>query len=156
MSRNVCHCIVVTLLSTLAMGCQQGTSVPNPLAAFAPAHVPPPGTNSYQIPDRYYNKGQASANVPQAAASIASNDQAVGSGIAQSSFVDRGSAMPTNVAQSGGDMSNYRGYATSNSPSVQPQPSGISISPSSQDTPPAPLPSTRPSTSPLNWQSPVQ
>lgn len=164
--QTACARLALLALVALASGCQQGTAVPNPMTAFAPSRVPPPATGSYQIPDRYY-KGQANTSGGQSAVNLASNNvpigsEAVGSGVVQSSFVDRNSSPPpaATVTQSGGDLGSYRGFA-STAPSI-PQ-AALTTQPATtntqfagqQDQPPAPMPA-RPSTTPLNWQKPIQ
>ncbi|QDS90237.1 hypothetical protein EC9_44440 [Rosistilla ulvae] len=158
----------------LASGCRQGATVPNPLTALTPSRVPPPATGSYPIPDRYYKgqpaAGQASTAAGQSAVNLASNDAAVGSGaigsgVVQSSFVDRNSTPQpaASVTQTGGDLSGFRGFAEARQPvplstpasnfAPTPQPATSTAQYAGmQDEPPAP----KPSTSPLNWQQPVQ
>ncbi|WP_417735771.1 hypothetical protein [Rosistilla oblonga] len=169
--------VALIALVALATGCRQGTPVPNPLTALTPAsRVPPPATGSYPIPDRYYKgqpaAGQANATAGGPEVSLASNNAAVGSGaigsgVVQSSFVDRNNAAaaptPTpSVTQSGGDLSGFRGFAEARpttpasnfAPTPQPATTTSQYA-GMQDAPPAPAPAM-PSTSPLNWQKPIQ
>ncbi|QDV70698.1 hypothetical protein Poly24_44240 [Rosistilla carotiformis] len=167
---------LVALLAfvALATGCRQGTPIPNPMTALTPSRVPPPATGSYPIPDRYYKgqpvAGQANAAASASTVSLASNNAAVGSGavgsgVVQSSFVDRNSAaQPTaSVQTNGGELGGFRGFAEARQPvplstpasnfAPTPQPATSTAQYAGmQDDPPAP----KPSTSPLNWQQPVQ
>ncbi|MEZ6091499.1 MAG: hypothetical protein R3C05_26490 [Pirellulaceae bacterium] len=155
MRHQICSIVfMVSLLSTVT-ACRQAAPIPNPLSALAPAHVPPPATGSYQIPDQYSN-GQVSRQSNASTAKIAANDQAIGSGVVQSSYSNTPSGSTNNSIQWGNDLSGYRGSntATAGQPAV-----AHNVGPLSQeetDGPPAPQMNNYPSTSELNWQSPGQ
>ena len=146
--------LVLSLLSVMT-ACRQGAPIPNPLSALAPAHVPPPATGSYQIPDQYSN-GQASRQTDTTTTKIAANDQVIGSGVAQSSFNDSAVSSNSRSIQWGNDLSSYRGAEAGTGTAPAPANFRGSQSQVELDGPPAPRTNNYPTTSALNWQSPSQ
>lgn len=143
--------VVASIAVCLLSGCHQGQAVPNPMSAFAPAHVPPPATGSYNVPAQY-NSGQARAGGDNLMGNLVAADTAVGSGVVQSSFVNRGQTFGT--APVGATSSDLDGYRGTDVTAGNPPPAPVFSSEIQSELPSSVVSPPPRASAPLSWQAP--